>query len=74
MLPSPGDITEQAIRVKELIFRTGGKYKGLSEDHLFDMEYHSFQTAKVKSSSQKSKKRGLHLSQVQREQLALEFL
>lgn len=55
------DITEQAIRVKELIFRTGGKYKGLSEDHLFDMEYHSFQTAKVKKQFSEIKKEGIAL-------------
>ena len=42
------DITEQAIKTKETIFCSGGKYKGLDEEHLFDMEYHSFQTAKLK--------------------------
>jgi rhamnose utilization protein RhaD (predicted bifunctional aldolase and dehydrogenase)/NAD(P)-dependent dehydrogenase (short-subunit alcohol dehydrogenase family) len=41
------DITQQAIEVKEAIFESGGIYQGLSEDHLFDMEFRSFQRAKI---------------------------
>ncbi|NLG18137.1 MAG: bifunctional aldolase/short-chain dehydrogenase [Fibrobacter sp.] len=55
------DITEQTIRVKSLIFKTGGKYKGLSEGHLFEMEYHSFQIAKVKNAPSEVKREGIAL-------------
>ncbi len=41
------DITRQAFSVKRLIYETDGAYLGLSEDHLFDMEFRAFQTAKV---------------------------
>jgi len=41
------DITAQALRVKSLLKETGGTYCGLSEDHLFDMEFRGFQRAKV---------------------------
>lgn len=41
------DITRQAIEVKQAIFESGGVYQGLSEDHLFDMEFRSFQRAKI---------------------------
>jgi rhamnose utilization protein RhaD (predicted bifunctional aldolase and dehydrogenase)/NAD(P)-dependent dehydrogenase (short-subunit alcohol dehydrogenase family) len=41
------DITQQAIEVKQAIFESGGMYQGLSEDHLFDMEFRSFQRAKI---------------------------
>jgi Uncharacterized conserved protein len=41
------DITRQAIEVKQAIFESGGMYQGLSEDHLFDMEFRSFQRAKI---------------------------
>lgn len=41
------DITRQALKVKASIFESGGTYKGLPEDHLFDMEFRSFQQAKV---------------------------
>ena len=41
------DITEQAIRVKGAIFGSGGVYRGIHEDHLFDMEFRSFQRAKL---------------------------
>jgi len=41
------DITEQMIIVKRAIDETGGTYLGLTEDHLFDMEFRMFQRAKV---------------------------
>ncbi len=41
------DITEQALFVKRTIHETGGTYLGLTEDHLFDMEFRAFQRAKV---------------------------
>jgi rhamnose utilization protein RhaD (predicted bifunctional aldolase and dehydrogenase)/NAD(P)-dependent dehydrogenase (short-subunit alcohol dehydrogenase family) len=41
------DITRQAFAVKRSIFETDGTYRGLSEDHLFDMEFRSLQTAKM---------------------------
>jgi rhamnose utilization protein RhaD (predicted bifunctional aldolase and dehydrogenase)/NAD(P)-dependent dehydrogenase (short-subunit alcohol dehydrogenase family) len=41
------DITRQALEVKKAIFESGGIYQGLSEDHLFDMEFRSFQRAKI---------------------------
>jgi rhamnose utilization protein RhaD (predicted bifunctional aldolase and dehydrogenase)/NAD(P)-dependent dehydrogenase (short-subunit alcohol dehydrogenase family) len=45
------DITQQAIEVKQAIFHSGGVYQGLSEDHLFDMEFRSFQRAKIHGKS-----------------------
>ena len=41
------DITMQALSVKRTIHETGGIYLGLTEDHLFDMEFRAFQRAKV---------------------------
>lgn len=41
------DITEQTLVVKRAIHETGGTYLGLTEDHLFDMEFRMFQRAKV---------------------------
>ena len=41
------DITEQMFIVKRAIDETGGTYLGLTEDHLFDMEFRMFQRAKV---------------------------
>ena len=41
------DITEQTLIVKRAIDETGGTYLGLSEEHLFDMEFRMFQRAKV---------------------------
>jgi rhamnose utilization protein RhaD (predicted bifunctional aldolase and dehydrogenase)/NAD(P)-dependent dehydrogenase (short-subunit alcohol dehydrogenase family) len=41
------DIIEQGISVKTDIFETGGTYRGLTEDHLYDMEYRSYQRAKL---------------------------
>ena len=41
------DITEQTLFVKQTIDETGGAYLGLTEDHLFDMEFRAFQRAKV---------------------------
>jgi rhamnose utilization protein RhaD (predicted bifunctional aldolase and dehydrogenase)/NAD(P)-dependent dehydrogenase (short-subunit alcohol dehydrogenase family) len=41
------DITEQALIVKRSIYETGGTYRGLTEDHLFDMEFRALQRAKV---------------------------
>jgi rhamnose utilization protein RhaD (predicted bifunctional aldolase and dehydrogenase)/NAD(P)-dependent dehydrogenase (short-subunit alcohol dehydrogenase family) len=44
------DITAQALSVKLSIYETGGTYKGLSQEHLFDMEFRSFQRKKLKNS------------------------
>ncbi len=44
------DITEQALVVKRAIRETGGAYLGLTEEHLFDMEFRAFQRAKVAES------------------------
>ncbi len=41
------DITEQALIVKRAIRETDGAYLGLTEEHLFDMEFRAFQRAKV---------------------------
>jgi rhamnose utilization protein RhaD (predicted bifunctional aldolase and dehydrogenase)/NAD(P)-dependent dehydrogenase (short-subunit alcohol dehydrogenase family) len=41
------DITEQALLVKRAICETDGTYLGLTEEHLFDMEFRPFQRAKV---------------------------
>ncbi len=41
------DITEQTLIVKRTIDETGGTYLGLTENHLFDMEFRMFQRAKV---------------------------
>jgi rhamnose utilization protein RhaD (predicted bifunctional aldolase and dehydrogenase)/NAD(P)-dependent dehydrogenase (short-subunit alcohol dehydrogenase family) len=41
------DITEQALMVKRVIRDTDGAYVGLTEEHLFDMEFRVFQRAKV---------------------------
>jgi NAD(P)-dependent dehydrogenase (short-subunit alcohol dehydrogenase family) len=48
------DITEQALTVKRTISETDGTYLGLTEDHLFDMEFRAFQRAKVACKDQKS--------------------
>jgi len=47
------DITEQALIVKRTISETDGTYLGLTEDHLFDMEFRAFQRAKVACKDQK---------------------
>ena len=47
------DITEQALIVKRTISETDGTYLGLTEDHLFDMEFRAFQRTKVASKDQK---------------------
>jgi rhamnose utilization protein RhaD (predicted bifunctional aldolase and dehydrogenase)/NAD(P)-dependent dehydrogenase (short-subunit alcohol dehydrogenase family) len=41
------DITEQALLVKRAIRETDGAYLGLTEEHLFDMEFRAFQRAKI---------------------------
>ena len=41
------DITVQAIAVKIRVAASGGDYLGLSDDHLFEMEYHLLQQAKL---------------------------
>jgi len=41
------DITRQALFAKRTILETGGTYLGLTEDHLFDMEFRAFQRAQV---------------------------
>ncbi len=41
------DITEHTLRVKAQVAAMG-TYQGLSEDHLFDMEYYSLQHAKLR--------------------------
>ncbi|MHB0999034.1 MAG: bifunctional aldolase/short-chain dehydrogenase [Armatimonadota bacterium] len=45
------DITEHTLRVKSWIAAMG-QYKGLSEDHLFDMEYYTLQHAKLGSAAE----------------------
>lgn len=40
------DITEQLISVRRKISETGGIYRGLAEDHLFEMEFRALQRAK----------------------------
>ena len=42
------DIVAQTIAVKTMIVETGGTYQGLSEDHLYAMEYDTFQQAKLR--------------------------
>jgi NAD(P)-dependent dehydrogenase (short-subunit alcohol dehydrogenase family) len=42
------DIVAQTIAVKTTIVETGGTYDGLSEDHLYAMEYDTFQQAKLR--------------------------
>lgn len=44
------DITQQALKVKQLIYETDGIYEAISEEHLFDMEFRSFQRAKLDKS------------------------
>ena len=41
------DIAQQGFAVKAAIYETGGSYAGLSEEHLFDMEFRSYQRAKL---------------------------
>ncbi|MBN2188103.1 MAG: bifunctional aldolase/short-chain dehydrogenase [Chitinispirillaceae bacterium] len=41
------DIMEQALTVKRTIHETGGEYLDLSEDHCFEMEFRSYQRAKL---------------------------
>jgi NAD(P)-dependent dehydrogenase (short-subunit alcohol dehydrogenase family) len=48
------DITEQALTVKRTISETDGTYLGLTEEHLFDMEFRTLQRAKVAGRGQKS--------------------
>ena len=45
------DITRQAVLVKKVIYETEGRYASLSEDHVADMEFRSFQRAKLGGSS-----------------------
>jgi len=47
------DIMEQALLVKRTICETDGTYLGLTEDHLFDMEFRPLQLAKVAGKGQK---------------------
>ena len=44
------DITRQGLEAKTSIYLSGGTYEGLSEEHLFDMEFRSFQRAKLAAS------------------------
>lgn len=46
------DITEQALMVKRAIRETDGTYLGLTEEHLFDMEFRALQRAKITSKGQ----------------------
>ncbi|MBN1131305.1 MAG: SDR family NAD(P)-dependent oxidoreductase, partial [Chitinispirillaceae bacterium] len=43
------DITAQGLTVKLTIHETGGEYEGLPEEHLSDMEFRSYQRAKLAS-------------------------
>jgi rhamnose utilization protein RhaD (predicted bifunctional aldolase and dehydrogenase)/NAD(P)-dependent dehydrogenase (short-subunit alcohol dehydrogenase family) len=45
------DITAQALAVKQTIFETGGAYAEFSEEHCFDMEFRSYQRAKLGSAA-----------------------
>ncbi len=48
------DITLQAFEVKRAIYETGGAYRGLAEEHLFDMEFRALQVAKMERPEHKS--------------------
>jgi len=54
------DITEQTISTKMRIAQTG-KYEGLNEQHIFDMEYFSLQHMKLKRESELPLKRQVAL-------------
>lgn len=41
------DLTEQAFLIRKEVFQSGGSYEGISEEHLFDMQYRAYQLAKV---------------------------
>jgi len=41
------DVTRQALTVKAAVYESGGTYEALSEDHLYEMEFHPMQRAKV---------------------------
>ncbi|MBN1307140.1 MAG: bifunctional aldolase/short-chain dehydrogenase [Chitinispirillaceae bacterium] len=43
------DITAQGLAVKRMIFETGGTYRDLDDSHCFDMEFRSYQRAKLPS-------------------------
>ena len=43
------DITAQGLEVKRVIFETNGEYRDLEEDHCFNMEFRSYQRAKLHS-------------------------
>ncbi len=46
------DITAHTLAVKAQIAATGGRYQGITEHELFDMEYRSLQHAKLRSERQ----------------------
>jgi rhamnose utilization protein RhaD (predicted bifunctional aldolase and dehydrogenase)/NAD(P)-dependent dehydrogenase (short-subunit alcohol dehydrogenase family) len=43
------DITERTLAAKRTVAAMGASYRGLEEEHLFDMEYRSLQHAKLES-------------------------
>ena len=43
------DITLQGLRVKSEIWESGAEYQTLDDDHIFDMEFRAYQTAKIAS-------------------------
>jgi rhamnose utilization protein RhaD (predicted bifunctional aldolase and dehydrogenase)/NAD(P)-dependent dehydrogenase (short-subunit alcohol dehydrogenase family) len=45
------DIMAQALSVKRTIFETGGDYADLGDDHCADMEFRSYQRAKIKQTT-----------------------
>ncbi|MFP4012527.1 MAG: SDR family NAD(P)-dependent oxidoreductase [Chitinispirillaceae bacterium] len=45
------DLTEQAFLIRKDVFESGGSYEGISEEHLFDMQYRAYQLAKVVKTS-----------------------
>lgn len=45
------DITKQALSVKTAIHESGAAYQGLSDDHLFEMEFRGYQRAKLNDKS-----------------------
>ncbi len=41
------DLTNQAFLIRQAIYETGGTYESVREQHLFDMQYRSYQRAKA---------------------------
>lgn len=41
------DIMRQALQIKALIWETGGTFRGIDDDHIYNMEFRALQRAKV---------------------------